>query len=158
MDALETWAFHAAAGKEAGASGMRWGVSWGSVGNLILTGNCPFLRELAEREPRDGLKDILKEWPQLTKKRTESLLGEASGRNAVCLPWFSSSSLPNTLAEGTGEVKGAESAPSSHPNATPGSWKRNWACTWMNIGPRLTEPKEYHLSNWNDSNDSCLRC
>ena len=85
MDALGTWAFQAAAGKEAGASG--------SVGNLILTGNCPFLRELAERESRD---DILKEWLQLTKKRTESLLGEASGRNAVCLPWFSSSSLPNT--------------------------------------------------------------
>ena len=45
MDALGTRAFQAAVGKEAGASG--------SVGNLILTGNCPFLRELAEREPRE---------------------------------------------------------------------------------------------------------
>lgn len=50
-----------------------------------------------KRAGRKGFRDdILKEWLQLTKKRTESLLGEASGRNAVCLPWFSSSSLPNT--------------------------------------------------------------
>lgn len=52
----------------------------------MLAGDCQFLRGLAEMEPGDN---ILEKWLHLTKKRTESLLGEVSWGDAVCFPWSS---------------------------------------------------------------------
>lgn len=108
VDELGTGAFHGLlqhGAKRCGHKGnAAWGASWGSVGGLTpLTGDCWFLRELAETEPTDN---ILEKWLHLTKWMTECSLGKVTWRDTVCFLWPSTSSQHFLPAEGTGEEKG----------------------------------------------------